>query len=148
MKKLTLISLLSVIISAGGLWLRYHERMIQARDAAFRGRLPGVWLRTEDGLPSGVGMPLGMRCTNTVAADGSFVERSWFSHPDRTNTYRRTGTWLVKSGYLLETVKTSSNPCEVTPHADAGWIDSVKTDEFVLSWSGITNTQIWRKISP
>jgi len=141
LRKITFIGLLAVIISAGGWWLRQHEQMTQARDTAFRGRLPDVWSRAEETLPSGAGMPLRMCCTNTIAADGSFVERSWFSHPDRTNTNQRTGIWLVKNRYLRETVKTSSNLCEVTPHADAGRIDAVKPDEFVLSWSGSTNTQ-------
>ena len=32
---------------------------------------------------------------------------------------RRTGTWLVKDGHLIETIKSSTNPTEVTPHTGA-----------------------------
>ena len=84
-------------------------------------------------------MALSMRCTNTVAADGSFVELSWFRHTDRTNTYQRTGTWLVKDGHLIETVKTSTNPTEVTPHSDAGRIENADTLGFAVRWQHSTN---------
>lgn len=89
-------------------------------------------------------MALTMRCTNTVAADGSFVEASWFRHTDRTNTYQRTGTWLVKSGHLIETIKTSTNPTEVTPHSDTGPIIQADPSEFTVHWrSNVT----WIRVS-
>src|SRR5690242_1583518 len=119
MRKIAIVGLLAAILVACVLLLRYHAKLSEARDEAFRERLAGVWLRAEDALPRGVGMPLSMRCTNTVAADGSFVELSWFRHSDRTNTYRSTGTWLVKNGRLIETIKSSTNPTEVTPHTGA-----------------------------
>ena len=134
MKKLTIIGLLAAIIIACVLLLRYHAKISKDRDEAFRERLAGVWLRAELNLPHGVGMPQSMRCTNTVAADGSFVELSWFSHPDRTNTYQRTGRWLVKNGHLIQTVKSSTNPTEVTPWTDAGRI--VRADASGLPCDG------------
>ena len=88
-----------------------------------------------------------MRCTNTVAADGSFIELSWFSHPDRTNTYQRTGTWLVKDGHLIETIKSSTNPTEVTPHTDAATDYSSDAGGFVVRWPNSAET-IWQKIIP
>ncbi len=88
-----------------------------------------------------------MRCTNTVAADGSFVELSWFSHPDRTNTYRATGTWLVKDGRLIETVGSSSNSAEVTPHTGTARIIRSDAGEFVLRWPNSVE-QVWQKIIP
>ena len=88
-------------------------------------------------------MPSCMRCTNTVAADGSFVELSWFSHPDRTNTYRRTGTWLVKNGHLIQTVKSSTNPTEVTPWTDTGRIVRADADKLTVRWK---SEQTWQKI--
>src|SRR5690242_11580609 len=98
MKKLTIIGLLVVVVAA--CLLLYWRRVTVARfDSDFRQQLAGVWLRQE----------ADMRCTNTVAADGSFVELSWFRHTDRTNTYQRTGAWLVNNGQLIETVKSSTN---------------------------------------
>jgi hypothetical protein len=99
--------------------------------------LAGVWLRQETG----------MRCTNTVAADGSFVELSWFNHSDRTNTYRRTGTWIVKDGSLIETVKTSTNPSEVTPHSLAGHIVRSDAGGFTVRWPNAAET-VWHEVKP
>src|ERR1035441_1505577 len=134
MKKIAIIGLLAAIIIACVLLLRYHDKITKETDEAFRGRLAGAWFRKEDKLPQGVGMPLSMRCTNTVAADGSFVRLEWFSHSDRTNTYRRTGTWLVKNGHLIETIKSSTNPTEVTPHSDTGRIVRADAGEFTVRW--------------
>lgn len=86
-----------------------------------------------------------MRCTNTVAADGSFVELSWFSHPDRTNTYRTIGTWLVKDRHLIEIVKSSSNPDEVTPRSGTAGIVRSDASEFIMLWSNCVQT-VWQKI--
>lgn len=134
MKRLATIGLLAATIIACVLLLRYHAAISQARDEAFRERLAGIWLRDEDDLPRGVGTPLSMRCTNTVAADGSFVELLWLSHPDRTNTYRRTGIWLVKNGHLIQTIKNSTNPTEVTPWTDTGRIVRADAGEFTVRW--------------
>jgi hypothetical protein len=143
MKRLTTIGFLVALIIACVLLLRYHAAISQARDEAFRERLAGVWLREEDNLPRGVAMPLSMRCTNTVAADGSFVELSWFSHPDRTNTYRRTGAWLVKNGHLIQTIKSSTNPTEVTPWTDTGRIVRADAGEFTVRWK---TDETWQRI--
>jgi hypothetical protein len=147
MKKITIIGLLAAIIIACVLLLRYHAKISKARDEAFRERLAGVWLREEHNLPHGVGMPQSMRCTNTVAADGSFVELSWFRHTDRTNTYQRTGTWLVKDGHLVETIRSSSNPTGVSPHTGAAQIIRSDAGEFVVRWPNSVET-IWQKIIP
>jgi hypothetical protein len=143
MKKLTIIGLLAAIIIVYVLLVQYHAKISKARDEAFRERLAGVWLREEHNLPHGVGMPLSMRCTNTVAADGSFVELEWFSHPDRTNTYRRTGTWLVKNGHLIQTVKSNTNPSEVTPWTDAGQIVRLDAGEFTMRWK---SDETWQRV--
>jgi hypothetical protein len=148
MKKITIIGLLAAIITACVLLLRYHAKISKDRDEAFRERLAGVWLREELYPPHGVGMPESMRCTNTVAADGSFVELSWFSHPDRTNTYQDTGTWHIKDGNLIETVTKDSNKIAIVPRSSSGQIVFVKTNEFVIYWQGTTNTQVWQRISP
>jgi len=143
MKKITIIGLLAAIIIACVLLLRYHAKISKARDEAFRERLAGVWLREEHNLPHGVGMPQSMRCTNTVAADGSFVELSWFSHPEGTNTYRTTGIWLVKNGHLIQTVKSSTNPTEVTPWTDAGRIVRAVAGEFTVRWK---SDETWQRV--
>jgi hypothetical protein len=145
MKKIAIIGLLAAIIIACVLLLRYHDKITKERDEAFRERLAGVWLREEDNLPHGVGMPLSMRCTNTVAADGSFVELLWFRHPDRTNTYRKTGTWLVKNGHLIETVKSSANPTETTPWTNAWRIVRADASGFTVRWQTSEET-VWQRV--
>jgi hypothetical protein len=147
MKTFAIIGCSVVIIIACVLSLRYHARISAARDEDLRGKLAGVWLRAEDNLPRGVGMPLSLRCTNTVAPDGSFACRSWLSHPDRTNTYQDTGTWHIKDGNLIETVTKDSNQAAVVPRSSSGQIVFTKTNQFVIYWQGTTNTQVWQKIS-
>ncbi len=145
MKKITIIGLFVVIVLAG--MLLHWQRVRMARfDSNFRQNLAGIWLREEYNLPPGAGMPLSMRCTNTVAADGSFVELSWFGHADRINTYRRTGTWLVKNGHLIEIIKSSTNPAEVIPHTDAGLIIRADMREFTLRWPNSEQTE-WQRIN-
>jgi hypothetical protein len=134
MKKLTIIGLLVVIVVAC-LLLHWQHVKVARFDSDFRQHLAGVWLRQE----------ANMRCTNTVAADGSFVELSWFSHPDRTNTYQRTGTWLVSDGHLIETIKSSTNPTEVTPHTGTGRIIHPDAREFVVRWQNSVET-IWQRV--
>jgi hypothetical protein len=136
MKKLTIIGLLVVIVIAC-LLLHWQHVKVAKFDSDFCQQLAGVWLRQEGG----------MRCTNTVAADGSFLESLWLSHPDRTNTYEWTGAWLVKDGHLVETVKTSTNPSEVTPHTLAGRIVHSDASQFVVRWPNSIET-IWQKIIP
>jgi hypothetical protein len=134
MKTIKIIGVLIVVVVTG-IWLHWRNVTIAKFDEDFRQRLAGAWLRQE----------VNMRCTNTVAADGSFVELSWFSHPDRTNTYQRTGTWLVKDGHLIETIKTSTNPAEVTPHTGAARIIHSDAGEFVMRWQNSVETK-WQKI--
>src|SRR5271155_3752255 len=98
MKKLTIIGLSVVIIVACVLLLWHHAKISRDRDEDFREKLAGVWLRELDN----------MRCTNIVAPDGSFTCQSWFSHPDRTNTYQDTGTWHIKDGSLIQAVTSDS----------------------------------------
>lgn len=142
MKKRTIIGL-SVVIVAVCLLLHWRHVRIARFDSDFGQQLAGIWSRVEDDLPRRVGMALSMRCTNTVAADGSFVQLSWFRHTDRTNTYQRTGTWLVKNGHLIETIKTSTNPTEVTPHSDTGPIIRADAGEFTVHWrSNVT----WQRV--
>ena len=133
MKKLTIIGLLLVIVFAGSM-LYWRDVRIAKFDPDFRQQLAGVWVRQE----------ADMQCTNSVIADGSFAERSWFRHPDRTNTYQRTGTWLVKDGHLIETIKTSTNPTEVTPHTNAGRVVHWDESEFVVRWQNSVET-IWQR---
>jgi hypothetical protein len=134
MKKLAIFGLLVVIVFA---WLLLHWQQVKISrfDKSFRQSLPGVWLRQETN----------MRCTKTVAADGSFVELSWFSHPDRTNTYQRTGTWLVSNGNLVETIKNSTNPTEATPHTGTARIIHSDAREFVVRWPNSVET-VWQRV--
>ena len=134
LKKIAIIGLLVVIVLAC-LLLYWQHVKIAGFDEDFRQHLAGVWLRQE----------ANMRCTNTVAADGSFVELSWFSHPNRTNTYQRTGAWLVKNGHLIETIKSSTNPAEVTPHIGTGRIIRSDAGGFVVRWQNSAETA-WEKV--
>jgi hypothetical protein len=134
MKKLTIIGLLVVIVAACLLLYWQHVESVARFDSDFRHKLAGVWLRQE----------ADMRCTNTVAADGSFVELSWFRHTDRTNTYQRTGTWLIQNGHFIETVKASTNPTEVTPHSDTGRIVRADALGFTVRWPKAD--EIWQRI--
>jgi hypothetical protein len=136
MKKLTIIGLLVVMVVAC-LLLHWQHVRVARFDSDFRQHLAGVWLRQE----------AHMRCTNTVTADGSFVERSWFSHPDRTNTYQGTGTWLVNNGHLIETIKNSTNPTEVTPHTGTARIIHSDAGGFVVRWPNSVET-VWQKVIP
>jgi len=134
MKKLAMVGLLVVIVVAC-LLLRWHYVKIARFDDDFRQQLAGVWSRQEAGL----------RCTNTVAADGSFLELSWFNNSDRTNTYQRTGTWLVKDGHLIQTITSSTNPTEVTPHTGVGRVVRSDAGKFAVRWPNSVET-VWQKI--
>jgi hypothetical protein len=143
LQKFTIVGFLIVFLVAC-LLLHWRHVTMARFDRDFRQNLAGTWLREEDNLPHEVGMPQSMRCTNTVTADGSFIELSWFSHPDRTNTYRRTGTWLVKNGHLIQTLKTSTNPTEVTPWSDTGRIVRADTGEFTVRWK---SDETWQRVT-
>ena len=142
-KKLAIIGLLSVVVLACAL-LHWRRVKLAEFDRGFRQNLAGTWLWELDNLPPGAHMPLSMRCTNIVAPDGTFIDLSWFRHSDCTNTYRRTGTWLVKNEHLIETIKTSTNPDEVTPHTGAGWIIHADAREFTVQWQN-SNNESWKK---
>ncbi|HEY1719038.1 MAG TPA: hypothetical protein VGH42_12195 [Verrucomicrobiae bacterium] len=142
MKKFTIIGLL-IVIAAACMLLHWQHVKTSELDTIFLQNMAGTWLREEDNLPRGANKPLSMRCTNIVAADGSFVESSWFSHSDRTNTYKRTGTWIIENGHLIETIKTSTNPTEVTPHSDTGRIVRADAGKFTVRWK---SDMTWQKI--
>jgi hypothetical protein len=133
MKKVTIAG---VFVGVAIAVLLYWQHVGNTRfDQNFRQQLAGAWLCQE----------AGMRCTNTFEADGRFVELSSFNHPDRTNTYQRTGTWAVEDGRLMEMVKTSSNPTEVTPHTLAGHIVRADAGGFTLRWPNSGETS-WQRV--
>jgi len=118
-------------------WLLLHWQHVKVArfDSDFRQRLAGMWLRQETNL----------QCTRTVAADGSFVELSWLSHPDRTNTYQRMGTWIATNGLLIETIKSSTNPTERTPHTGSARIIYSDPGGFVVRWQNSVETT-WQRV--
>jgi hypothetical protein len=142
MKKIIIIGLL-IVIAAACMLLHWQHIKTSELDTIFLQNMAGTWFRKENNLPRGANMPLSMRCTNIVAGDDSFVELSWFNHSDRTNTYQRTGTWIIKNGHLIETIKTSTNPTEVTPHSDTGRIVQADAGEFIVRWK---SDMTWRKV--
>jgi hypothetical protein len=101
-------------------------------------KLAGVWLRQLDN----------MRCTNIVATDGSFTCQSWFSHPERTNTYQMKGTWQIKDDSFTESVTNDSNKAAVVPRSHSGQIVFVNTNEFVVFWPANKSRSVWQRISP
>ena len=128
---------LSVVIIVGCVSLLWQHAM-KSRDNDFRQKLAGTWLREL----------ANMRCTNIVAPDGSFTCLSWFSHPDRTNTYQDTGTWHIKDGRLIETVSSDSNKAAVVPRSHSGQIVFANTNEFVVSWPADNSKSVWQRINP
>src|SRR5262245_18100451 len=137
MKKITIIGLRAAIVIACILLLWFQTKISNDRDEALREKLPGVWFQ--------VRLPQNMRYTNTIAADGSFVELAWFSHPHGTNTYQRTGTWLVKNEHLIRTVESSTNPREVTPRTNSARIVRADAHGFTVRWQDSREAE-WKRI--
>ena len=88
-----------------------------------------------------------MRLTNVVMPDGSFTSHLIFIHPERTNTYQQTGTWLVKDGRLIETVKSDSNPAARTPRSHVGRIIHGDAFEFAVCWGNSRDEWVWQKVN-
>jgi hypothetical protein len=147
MKKIAIAGLLVLLVVASVLLHWQHVKIVKF-DRDFRQSLPGTWLMEVDNpLPRKVGMAQSVRWTNIYAPDGSFMCLSWFRHTERTNTYQQTGTWVVKNGHLIETIKTSTNPTEVTPHSLAGRIIRADASVFIVRWPGSTNEGVWQKVN-
>jgi hypothetical protein len=136
MKKRTIIGFSVVIVVACMLLLWQHVKI--SRDRDFRQSLAGVWSWEF----------ANMRCTNAVAADGSFTYQAMFNHPERTNTYQMTGTWQIKNGSLIETVTSDSNEAARVPRTRSGRIVRVNASEFVVTWQGSTNKSVWQRVTP
>jgi hypothetical protein len=137
MKKLTIIGLLVVIVVAC-LLLHWRHVKISRFDSDFRQNLAGTWSSELDN----------MRLTNVVMSDGSFTNHLIFIHPGRTNTYQETGTWLVKDGKMIETVKSDTNPSALAPRSITGRIISLDAREFAVRWGISPDTWTWQKVIP
>ena len=127
---------LSVIIVAVGMLLHWRQARISEFDMKFRRDLAGTWSAELDN----------MRLTNVVMPDGSFTCQLKFRHPERTNTYQETGTWQIKGGHLIETVKSDTNPTAVSPRSHAGRILRTRAGEFVVQWQGSPDEWVWQKL--
>jgi hypothetical protein len=135
MKKLTIIGLLVVIVVACIL-LHWQHIKISRFDRDFRQSLAGTWSSELDI----------MRLTNVVMPDGSFTRQLIFIHPERTNTYQQTGTWLVKGGKMIETIISDTNPTARTPGSHVGRIIRADAHEFVVHWQGSPDEWVWQKV--
>jgi hypothetical protein len=135
MKKLTIIGLLVVIVVAC-LLLHWQHVKISRFDSDFRLSLVGTWSSELDN----------MRLTNVVMPDGSFTNHLIFIHPERTNIYQETGTWLVKDGKMIETVKSDTNPTARTPRSIIGRIIRSDAREFAVRWGISPDVYVWQKI--
>src|SRR5476651_2414349 len=123
MKKLTIVGLLIFIVFVSLLLHWQHVRTAKF-DSDFQQNLAGTWSSELDI----------MRLTNIVMPDGSFTNHLIFIHPERTNTYQETGTWLVKDGKMIETVKSDTNPSARTPRSIIGRIIRSDAREFTVRW--------------
>jgi hypothetical protein len=135
MKNLTIIGLLVVIVVAC-LLLHWQHVKIARFDSDFRQSLAGTWSSELDN----------MRVTNVVMPDGSFTSHLIFIHPGRTNTYQETGTWLVRDGKMIETVKSDTNPTAVAPRSHVGQIIRADAREFAVHWQGSPDEWVWQRI--
>jgi hypothetical protein len=135
MKKLTIIGLLVVIVVAC-LLLHWQHVKTSEFDRDFRQSLSGTWSSELDN----------MRLTNIVMPDGSFASHLIFIHPGRTNTYQETGTWLVKDGKMIETVKSDTNPTARAPRTITGRIIRADAREFAVRWGISPDVWVWQKI--
>jgi hypothetical protein len=135
MKKLTIIGLLVVIVVAC-LLLHWQHVKISRFDSDFRQNLVGTWSSELDN----------MQLTNAIMPDGSFTNHLIFIHPGRTNTYQETGTWLVKDGKIIETVKSDTNPTARTPRSIIGRIIRSDAREFAVRWGISPDVYVWQRI--
>ena len=135
MKKLTIIGLLVVIVVAC-LLLHWQRVKISRFDSDFRQGLAGTWSSELDN----------MRLTNVIMPDGSFTIQAIFRHSTRTNTYQETGTWLVKDGKMIETVKSDTNPTARTPRSITGRIIRADAREFAVRWGISPDVWVWQKV--
>ena len=108
------------------------------RDQDMQSRLTGTWtLEMMDIL----------RCTNTVASDGSFSRQEATYLPRGTNIYQVTGLWRIKNGDLVETVTSNTAKIGVRlPHTDIHHIVRLDADELTAFWYS-TNESTWKKIT-
>jgi len=132
MKKLVTIGLLVVVAF---LFLHWQHVKISRFDSDFRQCLAGTWATELDN----------MRFTNVVMPDGSFTNLLIFIHPKRTNTYQETGTWLVKDGSIIETVKSDTNPTAPKPRTITGRIIRANATEFAVRWGISPDVYVWHK---
>jgi hypothetical protein len=89
-----------------------------------------------------------MRCTNSVAPDGSFTGQAVFVHPGRTNTYQMAGAWQINDGRFIESITSDGNKRSTVPRSHSGQIYFASPNEFVVSWQGSTNKTVWQRVSP
>jgi hypothetical protein len=135
MKKLIIIGLPVVIVTA--CLLLYWQRVkISKFDSDFRQSLVGTWSSELDI----------MRLTIVVMPDGSFTNHLIFIHPESTNTYQETGTWLVKNEKIIETVKSDTNPSAQTPRIITGRIMRADASEFAVRWGISPDVYVWHKV--
>ncbi len=87
-----------------------------------------------------------MRCTYVVMPDGSFTNHLMFIRREHTNTYQQTGTWLVKDGNFIETVKSDTNPTARTPRTNIGRVSRADASEFAVRWQNSTNEWVWQRV--
>jgi uncharacterized protein YxeA len=135
MKKITFIGLSVVLIVACAFLLWRHAKI--SRDRDFSQKLAGVWSWEL----------YNQRCTNVVAADGSFTAQEIFNHSKSTDTYQMAGTWHIKDGSLIWTFTSDSNRKAKVPRTHSGHIVRVDSSEFAVVWETSKNESIWQRVS-
>lgn len=135
MKKLGIIGLI-VVIAVTCLLLHWQHAKIAKMDSDIGQNIAGTWSSQLDV----------MTLTNVVMADGSFTSKLIFVHPQQTNTYQESGSWVVKDGKMIETVTRDTNPTALTPRTRVGRILGADASGFTVQWQGSPDEWIWHKV--
>ena len=135
--KFVIIFGLAVVITAACALSFWQNAKTAKLDAAFRQNLAGTWWSNLDN----------MHLTNMVAPNGMFTTYLAFVHSTQTNTYQETGTWAVKNGVMIETIKSDTNPTTHATRSHVGQILHANTNEFVVQWQGSPDKWNWQKLS-
>ena len=136
MKKLVIIGLVA-LIAVTCLLLHWQHVKIARMDRDIGQNLAGTWSSELDI----------MTLTNVVMPDGSFTSQLIFVHPQRTNTYQESGSWLVKDGKMIETVTHDTNPTALTPRTHVGRILNADAGGFTVQWQGSPDRWVWHKVA-
>ena len=100
-------------------------------DAQVRQSLPGTWTWERDNI----------RCTNTIAADGTFDYQLVYLYAEGAQKHQVDGAWQVKDGVLIETITNDSNMQHRVPRTNSAQITILDAHELSVAYLHFTNTE-------